>query len=452
LSRSQIQDCLKNLQAALKAAALYPEHHPGIQAPLNAAFRGLTSLLESGHPVVLGIVDDVLVLDEIPFYETDTLWSTLFTALRNRGIESITFRQGIDPKELLGIIWILKGGEAQDPTDLATVWKEKEIVRATYREIDEIDDLHARANQTYNESLGVVVNLVTELRMGKIPSSEGAFKVINGMRDLILQDTNALFGMAMMKEYDNYTFNHSVNVAIFSLALAQQLQLPPDECRKLGLAALLHDMGKVRTDEAIIKKAGTLDDEEMRLMKLHPQLGAEILESMQGMHSDEITMVLQHHVRLDGKGYPELSSTADIHPLAQGIGLADCYDALTTTRPYQRSRHPSDAAHIIRLKVGTHFSSHLAEQFLTMLGTYPVGDAVRLATGEIGVVIENGSVDATTPVVRLVIDAEGNPLPVSRRIELSDPSEDKRRIVAPVDPLIKGIDVAAILAENSGCD
>ena len=118
---------------------------------------------------------------------------------------------------------------------------------------------------------------------------------------------------------------------------------------------------------------------------------------MQGMHTDEIAMVLQHHVRLDGKGYPELSSTADIHPLAQAIGLADCYDALTTTRPYQRSHHPSDAARIIRLKVGTLYSSRFAEQYLTMLGTYPVGEAVRLATGEIAVVVENGPVDATTP-------------------------------------------------------
>jgi putative nucleotidyltransferase with HDIG domain len=436
------------LQSAVKAASLYPVGHPGIQAPLNAFFQGLNSLLGAGHPIVLGVIDDVLVLDEIPFYETHTVWRTLFSALRGRGIESITFHDGLEPQEMLGIIRVLKGGDAGDPSDLDSLWKEQNIVHASYREIVEGDDFRARAHQTYQDSLAVVVDLVTELRMGKVPSTRAAVEVVEGMRDLILQDPNALFGMAMMKSYDNYTFNHSVNVSIFSLALGRHMELPNEEFRTLGLAALLHDLGKVRTDESIIKKPGALDDNEMRLMKLHPELGAEILESMQGIRSEAVAMVLQHHVRFDRAGYPRLPKVVEMHPMAEAIALADCYDALTTTRPYQRAHHPSDAARILRRNSGSAFSPELAEQFLMMLGTYPTGEAVRLMTGEVAVVVANNPVDATKPTVRVVIDVDGNPIAKSPRVELADPSEAERRIVSPVDPLSKGIDIAAILEQE----
>ncbi len=449
MNRDLLLDCLKHAQSALKAVSLYPPGHPGVQGPIASFVRDITQLLERGHPIVLGVVDDVLVVDEIPFYETETTWRPLFKALNNRGLESITFNGGFDVPEMLGIVRILsERGEGTD--SLAREWKEYGIEHATYREQVEGDGIRAKAHATYVESLGIVLELFTELRMGKIPSSAVAMRVVDGMRDIVLQDPNALLGMAMMKAYDDYTFNHSLNTSIFCQSLGHHLGLPQEQARNLGLAGLLHDMGKVRTDNQIVRKPGALDDDELRLMQLHPELGVEILQSMQGIASETVDLVLAHHLRHDRKGYPKIAPGTEIHPLSEAIGLADCYDALTTTRPYQRSRHPSEAIRIIRRNSGSAYSPEIVESFVAMLGAYPIGEALRLATGEVAVVVGNNNLDVTAPTVRLVRDEDGNALSPTERIDLADPAEAKREIIQPVDPLSTGIDIAAILEEESG--
>ena len=447
MNKARASDCLTHLQSALKVSALYPEGHPGIQNPLQNFIRELSQLLQAGRPLVLGIVDDVLAFDEVPFYETDTIWRNLFMSLQGRGIESISFQSGIEVDEALGIVKILTGGDSEDGDDLAALWKKYAIQHASYTELATADDSRGRAHRVYCESLRMIMDVMTELRAGRIPSTPAAVAVVDSMRDLILEDPNALMGMAMLKSYDDYTYNHSVNVAIFCLALGQQLELAPAELRAFGIAGLLHDVGMVRTNETIIRKPGLLNADEMRLIKLHPELGAEILESMQGMDPAAHAMVLQHHIRFDRAGYPERLATEEIHPLANALALADCYDAITSTRPYRRSRHPSEAVRIIQSCAGSAYQPELVEQFIRMLGTYPVGETVRLATGEIAVVIALNPLDAISPTVALVMDPDGVPLAETTRVDLAEASEEKRGIVTSVDPLSKGIDVEAILEE-----
>jgi len=448
MNRQRASDCLTQLQGALKVSTLYPDGHPGIQIPLQNFVRELSELLPSDGTLVLGIVDDVLAFGEIPFYDTSTAWRALFMALQARGIESIAFSTGIEADEVLGLVQILKGRESDEPENLAALWKEYEIRHASYTELASDDDSRARARRAYRDSLSMIIDTMTELRAGRIPSTRAAVEVVDRMRGIILEDPNALLGMTMLKSYDDYTYTHSVNTSIFCLALGLQLDLVPAELRAFGIAGLLHDVGKVRTAESIIRKPGPLTDEEMRLIRLHPELGAEILDSMQGMDPAARTMVLQHHLRFDRQGYPQRLAADEIHPLADGVAIADCYDALTTTRPYQRAHHPGEAVRIIQGQAGTAYRPDLVERFVGMLGTYPVGEAVRLTTGEIAVVVVQNPLDATAPRVRLATDPDGNPLAETPELDLAEPSEAKRRIVAALDPLSKGIDVAAILEND----
>ncbi len=445
MSQAQYKECLSQFQSALKAIAFYPDGHPGVQNPVNAFTQSMLELLDAGHRVVLGVLDDVVVLDEIPFYETDGIWKPVFKALTLIGVESVTFEPDLEARDVTGILRWFKRATSEDQIDLATAWKEEEIQHATFQQNHEGESTHARAYKTYEESFGIVVDLMSQLRMGKVPSTDQAVHVINDMRDIVLQDSSAMLGMAMMKNYDQYTYAHSVNVAIFCLSLGHFIELPPDELRSFGLAGLLHDMGKVRTDEEILRKPGALSDDEMRLMKLHPELGAEILENMRGIDPAAKAMVLQHHTRFDGKGYPNLPSKRNVHQLADAVALADCYDALTTTRPYQRARHPSDAAIIMRRGAGSAFNPETVDHFIAMLGAYPTGEAVRLATGEVAVVVGSNPMDTTTPIVRLVTDSDGQLLAESIRVELADPKETERSIVTSVNVLAKGIDIAAVL-------
>jgi putative nucleotidyltransferase with HDIG domain len=311
--------------------------------------------------------------------------------------------------------------------------------------VDDDRDPRARARATYEESLGVVVELLSELRLGRIPTSTRASLVIDTMRDLILTDESALLALTQLKSYDNYTYNHSVNVGIFSLAFAKHLGLEGDAMRKVGLAGLLHDVGKVRTAEEIIKKPGALTPEEMEKMQRHPELGAEILRHMKGIDGETAEIVLHHHLRFDGTGYPALAPGRAVHPHGAVVALADCYDALTTTRPYQKSRHPSDAVRIMRRLSGKAYAPEVVQSFVDMLGTYPVGELVRLSSNELAVVTATNAVDATTGCVKLVTDAEGRMLPEPVDCDLSREPAGGRVIVASVDPLRKGIDVAKVL-------
>ena len=286
---------------------------------------------------------------------------------------------------------------------------------------------------------------MSELRLGRIPSSDRAVHVIDTMREIILTDESALFGLTLLKKYDEYTYAHSVNVAIFALAFGKQMGLEGDPLRRVGLGGLLHDVGKVRTCEDIIKKPGALTDEEMKIMQRHPELGAEITESMRGIDGETREIVLHHHIRHDGSGYPLLPSGRQVHPHGQVVALADCYDALTTTRPYQKSRHPSEAVRLVRRMSGKAYAPEIVTAFVEMVGTYPVGELVRLASNELAVVTSLNHVDATSPKIRIVTDRSGKLLDNSVDVDLAAESGDTRLIVASVDPLVKGIDVGKVL-------
>lgn len=443
-AKAQLSRLLQQLSAALRSAVLYPSGHPAIHTPLRNLAAGLAMLLRERDRVMLGVVDDVLVLDEIPFYEADTQFKAVVQALEARELESVSFLPGVTLRELESLVALLVPRDADAERPLLDAAKEANLPHVSFRErVDDDEDPRARARSTYERSLGVVVDLMSEIRLGKIPSAPRASNVIDTMRDIILVDRSALLGLTLLKSYDEYTYNHSVNVAIFALAYAKHLGLEGERMQRVGIGALLHDVGKVRTAEAIIKKPGALTPDEMRVMQRHPELGAEILSAMQGIDRETSEIVLHHHLRFDGTGYPKLPAGREGHPHGVIVALADCYDALTTTRPYQKSRHPSEAVRLMRRLQGKAYSPESVASFVDMLGTYPVGELVRLSTNELAVVTTQSPVDATSPCVRIVTNADGVALPEPADCDLA--RERTRTIVASVDPLRKGIDVAKVL-------
>jgi len=444
--RNTLTGVLQHLAAALRSTELYPQGHPAVHTPLRHVAGALAELLRDRDRISLGLVDDVLVLDEIPFYDADTRFRGIYQALRERRLEAVHFLHGVTLGELESLLAVLSPRGPHGDEDALAAAKQYDMPHVSLRErVDDDSDPRARAQATYHSSLGIVVDLMSELRLGRVPSSEKAVRVIDSMRDIILTDESALLGLTMLKSYDEYTYTHSVNVAIFCLSLGKQLGLEGDALRRVGLGGLLHDVGKVRTAEDIIKKPGALTDDEMRVMQRHPELGAEIMHSMRGMDAETGEIVLHHHIRHDGSGYPRLPAGHEVHPHGQVVALADCYDALTTTRPYQKSRHPSEAVRLMRRMSGKAYSPELISAFVEMLGAYPVGEVVRLGTNELGVVASMNHVDATSPLVKLVTDASGRTLPEPVDCDLASESGSDRVIVASVDPLAKGIDVARVL-------
>jgi putative nucleotidyltransferase with HDIG domain len=236
-----------------------------------------------------------------------------------------------------------------------------------------------------------------------------------------------------------------VNVAIFSLALGRFLGLEGRELERVGVGGLLHDLGKGRTAESINKKPGTRTPDEIKIMQRHPELGAEIVEQMQGIDAEISEIVRHHHLRHDGTGYPKLSWGEPVHPHGQIVAIADCYDALTTTRSYQKARHPSEAVRMLRHLSGKAYAPETTQASVEMIGAYPVGELVRLSTNELAVVSASSDLDATAPRVKLVTNANGVVLPAPIDCDLSAEPSGGRLIAGIADPVRKGIDVVRVL-------
>jgi putative nucleotidyltransferase with HDIG domain len=247
----------------------------------------------------------------------------------------------------------------------------------------------------------------------------------------------------MIKDYDNYTFNHSVNVGILALALAANLGMDRETLRDTNTAGLLHDIGKTRIDKRILNKPAKLSSEEYEEMKKHVEKGAEIIAAMKDIHPRVADAVLGHHIKFNRTGYPEWARAREFDDMTEFIAVADCYDAITTLRSYSMPTLPRAAIDIMRRISGTSLNGYLVEKFEEMMGKYPVGTLVRLDNNEIALVVRPHPMESVAPSVKVVIDARGNVVEKPRLVSLSA-AEGMRyaSIVTTVDPLMKNVDVS----------
>ncbi len=208
--------------------------------------------------------------------------------------------------------------------------------------------------------------------------------------------------MVDLKIFDDYTFYHSVNVAVLSLIIGISVDLPRPELYKLGLGALLHDIGKVFISKKILSKEGPLDIEEFDEIRKHPTLGYEYLTKHYDVPAKSNLGALQHHERYDGSGYPSNLKDESISDFGRIIAIADVYDALTSDRPYRKALLPSDAMEYVMGGSGSMFDPQYVLKFTRKVAAYPLGTIVRLSNGSVGIVVLNYEDCCTRPRIRLV--------------------------------------------------
>jgi putative nucleotidyltransferase with HDIG domain len=244
----------------------------------------------------------------------------------------------------------------------------------------------------------------------------------------------------MIKDYDNYTFNHSVNVGVIAMALAAYLKYDRQSIEEAGIAGFLHDIGKTMVSKTIINKPGKLTVIEFNEIKKHPEDGVKIIDKMSGLSPNVSQAVLGHHLRYNRKGYPEWANKMELNKLSEIIAIADCFDACTTLRVYQQPMPPAVAINLMKGLAGEFLNPELVNSFSTLMGKYPPGTLVRLDSNEIALVWKANMSDPEHPQIRVIFDAAGNKIdkPVTEKL-----GEKKERglIVALIDPLTKGIEV-----------
>jgi len=226
--------------------------------------------------------------------------------------------------------------------------------------------------------------------------------LVNEMLDKILADKNILVNMMDLKIFDDYTFSHSVNVGVLSMSLGAFMNIGRDSLYQLGLASVMHDLGKVFIPKEILNKPGKLTDTEFTVMKTHSEKGYEHLIHSLGFPENISIAVLDHHERYDGSGYPNKKAGKDISRLGGIIALTDVFDALTSDRPYRKALTPSEATEYVMGGCNTQFAEKTVKAFLNKIAPYPVGTLVKLSNGMIGIVMENYSDCCLRPKVRII--------------------------------------------------
>ncbi|BBB91492.1 MAG TPA: HD-GYP domain-containing protein [Methylomusa anaerophila] len=244
-------------------------------------------------------------------------------------------------------------------------------------------------------------------------------KLTSFIIDEIISNTDAMIHLTDIRLHDDYTFGHSVNVCVLSTVIGLQLGYRMSQLRELALGALLHDIGKVQIPQEILQKPGKLDDREWNIMCQHPDLGFAILREREEIPLLSAYIVRQHHEKCDGTGYSHGLSAKAIHEYAKIAAVADVYDAITSSRPYQNAALPHEAHEMMVSMAHSHLDEGILKSFLSQVAVYPVGTILRLSTGELAVVTKVIPGLQTRPVVRIIADEQNRPIVNGRQVDLA---------------------------------
>ncbi|MEH3103470.1 MAG: HD-GYP domain-containing protein [Sphingomonas phyllosphaerae] len=260
-----------------------------------------------------------------------------------------------------------------------------------------------RAQAMVDASKVVVKAMFDDVRLGRALDVDALAPIADRIVESVTRDAAAMLNVTRLKSKDEYTYVHSIAVAALLVHFAQTLKLPEAEVSALGLAGLLHDIGKMAVPKALLDKPGKLEPPEMAVLRHHPEKGHALLSAGRALPEVVLDVCLHHHERCDGRGYPKGLRGDQLSLAARMSSICDVYDAVTSQRPYKRPWSPSEALSRMRSWSG-HFDAELLDRFIESIGIHPVGGLVRLESSRLAIVIAGNDQEPTQPRVRVFYD------------------------------------------------
>jgi putative nucleotidyltransferase with HDIG domain len=433
-------DLLRRLAASLRSGQLYSKGHPIIARNLDALCTILQQLHGLGPTVVIGLIGDEIVVDDTPIARADTI-GPLIRRLQQSGVERIAIDRGVTREEMSSFLDAVMALEARSAAEPAPLTMPSDLLhirvgRVTIEERVEgnLADMEA-IKRMYSDAVSVARNLWESAETEGKPDATMARTMVDELAQAVAQNRTALLALTTLKNYDNYTFTHMVNVSILTMGQARALSVDGPLLREFGLAALMHDIGKVRTPLDILNKPEKLTDAEFTIMKRHTLEGAEILRKTPEIPTLAPVIAFEHHLRMDGTGYPDVKRPT-LNVATMLCSIADVYDAMRSQRKYQQSFATERILEVLKRSDGKQFDQHLVRRFAQLIGIYPVGNLVKLDNGEVAVVIRVYAPDPMRPQVRVLFDRDGKRLSLAYDVNLWEPNDagETVSIVTPLDP------------------
>jgi putative nucleotidyltransferase with HDIG domain len=441
---AQYDELLRRFASGVRAAQLYAADHPLIGRNVEGLLAVLKPLHTLQASIAVGIVGSHFVVSDTPMSKASLGMSELIKRLRDNKIERISFERGVAADELAAFIHAVAVLGKNASADAAWSFPHIRVGRIVTedRASDGISGDIAAIRQLYSKAVTAAEAAWESAATEGQPDLPGALQAVEGLADAVTQNRTALVALTAMRNYDNYTFTHMVNVSILTMGQARALGIEGRLLREFGLSALMHDIGKVRTPKEVLNKPDKLTDAEFEIMRRHTVDGAEILRRTPEMPILAPVVAFEHHLRMDGTGYPFGAKRANLNLGTMMCGIADVYDAMRSQRAYQQAFPTDRILAVLKRNDGTQFEQNLVRRFVQLLGIYPPGNLVRLSSGEIAVVIQVHAPDPHRPRVRVLINKEGNrlELPHDRNLWEAAPDGQQSTVAAPVDPGPYGID------------
>jgi putative nucleotidyltransferase with HDIG domain len=442
--RLQLADeLLRRLAAALRSGQLYSRGHPIIARNIDALSAAIQLLHSLGPTIVVGFIGDEVVVDDTPMAKADAV-GPLIRQLQQSGVERIVIDRGVTREEITSFLEAVTALEPRSGSEPAVFPTLPHIrvgrVTVEQRVEENLADM-ATIKRMYNDAVSVATDLWESASTEGKPDATMARAMVDGLAQAVAQNRTALLALTTLKNYDNYTFTHMVNVSILTMGQARGLGLDGPLLREFGLAALMHDIGKVRTPLEILNKPDKLTDAEFAIMKRHTVEGAEILRKTPDIPALAPVVAFEHHLRLDGTGYPNVTRSS-LNVGTMLCSIADVYDAMRSQRAYQQSFPTERVLEVLKRNNNEQFDRHLVRRFAQLVGIYPVGNLVRLDNGEVAVVMKVYAPDPHRPQVRVLFDRDGSRLALTRDLNLWESTDEHPlpAIATPVDPADYRID------------
>jgi len=312
--------------------------------------------------------------------------------------------------------------------------------RSTFgQEIEQAEAVHQKTSN-------LVRSFMEEVQFGRTINAVAAKEAVANCVDSVLNSPDALMLMTQLRNQDEYTAQHSMNVCIYAIALGRHINLSIEELNNVGMCGMMHDMGKMLVPTEVLNKPGRLTPEELVIMQSHAKKGWELLINTRGMYGGAIDVAYLHHERLDGEGYPRKFKANQITPFAKLVAIVDMFDALSSDRVYQKGRPHLEAIKVLTESSGNgHLDSALTMKFIECIGIYPAGSIVELASGELAIVLEIHPKAKLKPKIMIMQDENKKPCK-ERVVDLSIVSQsadgDQYRIRNVLQPDVCGIDLA----------